>query len=480
MTHFPDHPHDGETVAEEIGPDQARIWTYNEAKNEWTYKDYGPGGQLVFTDQVLVRDNQEVPGLKLDDPSTLMTQKEVNYWLDEKAGQGGGGGTPGKETLPWLQINKWGMRRNPYSGNPIYEVSWSHNPNCTYTWQYEIDGEGDGNWVDIADHPQKEELGYTAGGEFPIQLSLSGSNQADILPNALMRFRITGELNGVLSELCSGVIAAWEERMDEYDPPLYETGIKADLEPYATTEYVDEKVEEYLPLTGGTVTGPTTFDCPTMVKWDAASSNSYPFSVYGGDKWAFRVGWDGAVKSFGEFTIDQPSGTAFRIKKDHVDKVKIEHGGRIFCAYDLGLDSDDRTVTTKGWVKEQIEAAPSGGSFNKSYDGNRFCKSGNMSTDLDNGDVLFMDAEYKHTENPDSIAYISLPKDEFDWSTFTGNGNIKVKAGSATAGYYYAYAFMHQASAQVLVSVFPLKTYPDKKLEVDSGAPCYFQGVFFG
>ena len=117
------------------------------------------------------------------------------------------------------------------------------------------------------------------------------------------------------------------------------------------------KVRTILPLSGGTVTGPTTFDCPTMVKWDKASSNSYPFSVYGGDKWAFRVGWDGAVKSFGEFTIDQPSGTAFRIKKDHVDKVKIEHGGRIFCAYDLGLDDDNRTVTTKGWVREQIEAA---------------------------------------------------------------------------------------------------------------------------
>ena len=242
--------------------------------------------------------------------------------------------------------------------------------------------------------------------------------------------------------------------------------------------------DEYLPPTGGTVTGPTTFDCPTMVKWDKASSNSYPFSVYGGDKWAFRVGWDGVVKSFGEFIIDQPSGTAFRIKKDHVDKVKIEHGGRIFCAYDLNLDDDNRTVTTKGWVKEQIAAIPEpeggGGGFIKSYDGNRFCKGGNMSTDLDNGDVLFMDAEYKQTDNPDFISYISLPKDEFDWSTFTGNGNIKVKAGSATAGYYYAYAFMHQASAQVLVSVFPLKTYPDKKLEVDSGAPCYFQGVFFG
>ena len=255
MTHFPDHPHDGETVAEEIGPDQARIWTYNEAKNEWTYRDYGPGGQLVFTDQVLVRDNTEVPGMALADPSTLKTQKEVNYWLDEKAGQGGGGGTPGKESLPWLQIDRWGMRKNPYFSNPIYEVRWSNNPNCTYTWQYEIDGDGDGNWIDIAEHPQKDELGFSPSNEFPIQLSLAGSEQADILPNALMRFRLTGELNGVLSELSSGAIAAWEERMDDYDPPLYETGIAVDLDPYATTDYVDEKVGAYLPLTGGTIAG---------------------------------------------------------------------------------------------------------------------------------------------------------------------------------------------------------------------------------
>ena len=32
------------------------------------------------------------------------------------------------------------------------------------------------------------------------------------------------------------------------------------------------------------------------------------------------------------------------------------YGGRIFCAYDLNLDDDNRTVTTKGWVKEQIAA----------------------------------------------------------------------------------------------------------------------------
>ena len=80
-------------------------------------------------------------------------------------------------------------------------------------------------------------------------------------------------------------------------------------------------------------------------------------------------------------------------------------------------------------------------------------------------------AEYKQTENPDEIAYISLPKDEFDWHAFTNSGNIKVKAGSSTAGYYYAYAYMHQASAQVLVSVFPLKTYQIKSLRLTPAHP---------
>ena len=114
--------------------------------------------------------------------------------------------------------------------------------------------------------------------------------------------------------------------------------------------------DDYLKLTGGTITGPTTFDCPTMVKWDEASANSYPFSVYGGDKWAFRVGDTGVVKIFGTTEMNQPSGTALRIKKDGVDKVKIEHGGRIYCAYDLSLDTDLRTVTTKGWVDSEIKA----------------------------------------------------------------------------------------------------------------------------
>ena len=250
MTHFPDQPHDGQQVVDELQepPGYIRVWTYNEAKNEWTYKEYGPGGGgVVYTDQVLVRDNTEVPGMALADPSELKTQKEVNYWLDEKAGQGGGEPNLGKESKPWLEISKYGMRtsRTGWGQGFVYEVTWSCNPNCTFSWQHEIDINGDGNWIDIAAHPQKDELGFEQASETPVSVVLVQGDQASKFPNALMRFRLAGELNGILSELSSGAIAAWEERTEEYDPPMYEDGTAVDLEPYATTEYVDEKVEEY-------------------------------------------------------------------------------------------------------------------------------------------------------------------------------------------------------------------------------------------
>ena len=92
MTHFPDTPHDGEQVVESRGDGAVRIWTYNQAKNEWTYEDYtsAPAGTVMYTDQVLVRENaaNEEVHSALADPSELKTQKEVNYYLDEKFGQG--------------------------------------------------------------------------------------------------------------------------------------------------------------------------------------------------------------------------------------------------------------------------------------------------------------------------------------------------------------------------------------------------------
>ena len=638
MTHFPDTPHDGEQVVESRGDGAVRIWTYNQAKNEWTYEDYtsAPAGTVMFTDQVLVRENaaNEEVHSALADPSELKTQKEVNYYLDEKFGQGPDINLDDYATEAWVEqrfapkadlykveakvgMGVWkfsreaGAARNgefrmvTREGAPTetwaavarFGVNERDRRNMLFDWsrlatgdevlitnknnpgnyaRFEIDPAQDGvmevlrvnaqmgRAVNNDDHDievvSRDNANYATktsveavafamvnqiqsmeaaqgtkskgkwahhGGPLPDtgipaesqfwMANDEGTKTQEYCEAKEIRIHAVGISDQLRSNNVLGAAAVGDRLIiqdlidldgceyeitsvdfhdpdgDNYEEAYAVYGVKPDdtfcRGSVTPAELVSVRIKssiggDYLPLSGGTVTGPTTFDCPTMVKWDAASANSYPFSVYGGDKWAFRVGWDGTVKSFGEVIIDQPSGTALRIKKDHVERVKIEHGGRIFCAYDLNLDDDNRTVTTKGWVKEQIAAIPEpeggGAGFIKSYDGNRFCVGGNMSTDLSSGEVLFMDAEYKQTDNPAFISYISLPKDEFDWSTFTGNGNIKVKAGSATAGYYCAYAFMHQSSEQVLVSVFPLKTYPDKKLEVDSGAPCYFQGVFFG
>ena len=99
-------------------------------------------------------------------------------------------------------------------------------------------------------------------------------------------------------------------------------------------------------------------------------------------------------------------------------------GHKIAGVGDPELSTD---AANRKYVDNQIAAIPEpevgGGSFIDDYDGNRFCRAGNLQTNLNSGDVLFMDADYNSTEKPDEIAYISLPKDEFDWHAFTNSGN---------------------------------------------------------
>ena len=502
MTHFPDNPHDGQTVVDEIGADQVRIWTYNEAKNEWTYKDYGPATQMIFTDQVLVRDNAEVPGMSLADPSELKTQKEVNYWLDEKASQGGGGGTPGKESLPWIQIDSWGMRRSPYGGSPIYECRWSCNQNSIHTWQYEIDVDGDGNWIDIADHPQKDDLGFSQGGEFPNQLTLGNTNQEERYPNALMRYRITAELNDVKSELSSGAIAAWEARNDVYDPPLYETGVAVDLDPYATTDYVDEEVEKCLPLAGGTLTGALSCTRPGS---DAAGTYILSVKAEGledGKQVAFRVTADGAVKAGHDtshpFTAtakndvvtkgytddhtlqpDKPNDvtTGFRIKCD--GQTFFSASGGELGLYHLKEPTDVTHAATKRYVDNAIGSGGGGGvGFTEQYNGNRFFKAGLDTTNLSEGEVMFC-SNGVSTSVFTAITHVCLPEAGIDWTKFTNIGTIEVKNGGTLCGHLQVVSAMNNPGRNWKVKVKVLDI-ENNDLEPESGHPCYFWGMFTG
>ena len=528
---FPEHPEDGFVVKEYLDDGRVLVWTYNKALNQWAAHFVYPEeaategwvlGQGYVQGPVRTRDVLTTDPLAKGE-SILKTQEQVNNLIAEVAETAVR--TTGRTTdqVDFLQ-------------NSIGKGTWNHvftgvgipKEGEFWTQSNEVDfaaitlivvndvavDSGDtttnpGTLRDtrVGDYLTIQERGTNDFGmyvveqaavqvvddqtirEFSLKLFANRAKGSTIVNASRCQITTSRPVYTVVQDdepkVSTRGVLWYRESDDVLSISNYGTG-EVGVNGAQWTEInggPEANPDDYLKLSGGTITGPTTFDCPTMVKWDEASSNSYPFSVYGGDKWAFRVGWDGVVKSFGEFIIDQPSGTALRIKKDHVDKVKIEHSGKIFCNYNMSLDDDPTTVPNKGWVKEQIEAIPepegSGGSFIDKYDGNRFVRGGDVATDLNNGDVLFLNASYKSTDDPTEIAYISLPKDEFDWHAFTNSGNIKVKAGSKTAGYFYAYAFMHQASAQVLVSVFPLQAYAASKLEAESGAPCYFHGLFF-
>ena len=247
---------------------------------------------------------------------------------------------------------------------------------------------------------------------------------------------------------------------------------------------------EYLPLDGGTVTGPTTFDCPTMVKWDKASSNSYPFSVYGGDKWSFRVGDTGVVKISGTTEMNQPSGTALRIKKDGLDKVKIEHGGRIFCGYDLSLDEDDRTVVTRGYVKEQIAAIPApeggggGGQFIDEFNHGYAAIQGNETAPINNNQIAFLDDTGEATKQFSSIGKVLLPHAFInpEWVTKTGAIKIESEDGlGAPWGYLSVVDMVLNEGKNVTLVVKPAK-YGGNNSDISYGKrlTVTFNGVFFG
>ena len=193
--------------------------------------------------------DQALPVAKVDDlpdegkyeGDMVLHDGILHIWIEGAWISVGGEPDLGKENKPWIQIDSWGMRRSTYGQGPIYECVWRCNSNAMYSWQYEIDAYGDGNWMDIAVHPQKDDLGFNPSGEFPNQLSLSNTKQEERYPNALMRYRIGAELNDLKSDLKSAVIGAWQEIRDEYDPPLYEDGTSVNLDDFATEEYVNEK-----------------------------------------------------------------------------------------------------------------------------------------------------------------------------------------------------------------------------------------------
>ena len=85
MITFPENPYDGQEVVDRQVDGTVVIWTYNAAKNEWTYEEYGHQEAIrIFTDQVMVRENSEPVSELSKPPSELKTQQDVNLWQTEQ------------------------------------------------------------------------------------------------------------------------------------------------------------------------------------------------------------------------------------------------------------------------------------------------------------------------------------------------------------------------------------------------------------
>ena len=72
------------------------------------------------------------------------------------------------------------MFKSEPSTNWFYQTSWETNTNAEYTWQWEVDANNTGDFIDIADHPQKAELGFD-GREFSNGLFLNKIGQESTL-----------------------------------------------------------------------------------------------------------------------------------------------------------------------------------------------------------------------------------------------------------------------------------------------------------
>jgi len=88
MITFPDNPYDGQTIVDEQPDGSVVIWTYDQGKNEWTYRTYGENKhQYIYTNQVLTTTpaslsaGEEVEG----GPGVLQTQEQVNDLLADTA-----------------------------------------------------------------------------------------------------------------------------------------------------------------------------------------------------------------------------------------------------------------------------------------------------------------------------------------------------------------------------------------------------------
>ena len=140
---------------------------------------------------------------------------------------------------------------------------------------------------------------------------------------------------------------------------------------------------------------------------------------------------------------------------------------------------DDETAKTKQYVDDEIAKVngASSGPTSK-YDGNRFSVNGTSTKSLSSGEVMFLSGEASTTTMA-AVTGIALPESEFDWDSCAKSGVVKVKNGARIAGYFQVYDIEKNEGRNVILNVVLLQLGTDPSVNYETGAPCYFHGVFY-
>ena len=220
----------------------------------------------------------------------------------------------------------------------------------------------------------------------------------------------------------------------------------------------ESKLESYLPLAGGSMTG-------------NIAMNGHTVSGLGNP----NADAQAANKKYVDTRLKKSGGTGEKMTGDlYMGQHKIQGLADPVSATD---------VANKKYVDAQIAAIPepdiptvSNGPTTK-YDGNRYCKIGLSTTTLDNGDVMFLNDQLVSEPTPNKIAAIALPIAEFDWDSCAKSGIIKANNGSKNAGYYQVYKLKENAGRNMIVYVKPL-VVDDSVRHEDGGALLLPRSVF--
>ena len=479
MANFPDNPTDGQQIVEPAtdGTDRVAIWTYNSLNQQWTYELYEvySGDTAIYTDQVIVRQPDPI------NYPTLTTQMDVNQLVGSELG------LTGEYVVYTDQIKERGSGLTQAQINiasasaqnvVTQNVDAVQGTKSKGTWQFHggpipDDGVPAENqfWLADAEGVRTQDF---CNASF-VRIHSLGNNNNSTKDRVVLG---TGEVGDklIIQDLFDGdgckytitSVELHDPDGEDYTKAYALYGVEAD-ETYcygsvAPAEIVSirlaagptdsgESLGDFLPLTGGTISGQLSVAGNLSVQGDVL----FPFAR---DK-AFRV-------------YDVQGGQVFSVYGD------IFGAGAMY----YGAIEQGKHVATKEYVDNsigKIEIPTGGGGLpTTKYDGNRLFVVGNGVSDLNNGEVVFTNSSGNIVDTVALVTRIVLPIDEFNWDACSKSGFVYVKNGANSRGYFQVYDVITNEGRNKMLKVKLFDFVEDTNLDPGYGHPCYFNGVFFG